>query len=425
MCRIGISAAALCLCVAACAQRGGVAYEPQAPPAAIEPLGATSYRLLYSFGEREKSGDGVRPVAALHAIGGTFYGTTQQGGTRANSCSFGCGTVFRISPAGVESIVYRFSGGIDGMAPASRLVTLGGALAGTTQAGGAGTACYGGCGTVFRVNTDGTKAKVLYAFTGGHDGAVPLGGLTVAGTLLYGTTEYGGKRGDDCLNGCGTVYSLHSDGSNERILHRFAGGSDGANPLDTLLDVNGSLYGTTMYGGTKTTLCSHGCGTVFRVDAAGTEKILYRFRYALKLADAAYPVAGLLFSGGLLYGTTLAGGTAGLGTVFVVNPSSGKERVLHSFVCCSKASKDGAYPAASLAQAGGALYGTTRGGGANGHGTVFEITAGGKEGIVYNFGARPDGNQPDASLLLSGTELFGTTAWGGRISEGSVFRLTP
>ncbi|MBV8725289.1 MAG: hypothetical protein JO350_08155 [Candidatus Eremiobacteraeota bacterium] len=425
MCRIAISAAALCLGVAACAQRGGASFEPQGPPAAFERLGASSYRVLYSFGEREKSDDGVRPLAALHAIAGTFYGTTQQGGVRANRCSFGCGTVFRISPAGVESIVYRFKGGIDGVAPAARLVTLGAALAGTTTAGGAGTACIGGCGTIFRVNTDGTKANVLYAFTGGHDGAAPLGGLTVSGTLLYGTTEYGGKRGDGCLDGCGTVYSLHSDGSNERILHRFAGGSDGANPLDTLLDVNGSLYGTTMYGGNKTALCSHGCGTVFRVDADGSEKILYRFRYALKLADAAYPAAGLLFRHGLLYGTTLAGGTAGLGTVFVVDPSSGKERVLHSFICCGKASKDGAYPVASLVETGGVFYGTTRGGGADGRGTVFRIARSGKEGVVHSFAARPDGNQPDASLLLSGTELFGTTAWGGRISEGSVFRVTP
>ena len=141
--------------------------------------------------------------------------------------------------------------------------------------------------------------------------------------------------------------------------------------------------------------------------------------------DGAYPVAGLVYSDGLLYGTTLGGGSAGLGTVFTVDPSSGKERMLHSFVCCTKTAEDGAYPAAGLAESAGELYGTTRGGGEFGHGTIFGITAAGKERVVYNFTARPDGNQPDANLLRSGTTLFGTTAWGGSISEGSVFSVTP
>ncbi|MBV8196769.1 MAG: hypothetical protein JO263_01420 [Candidatus Eremiobacteraeota bacterium] len=424
MFRTAISATTLSACLTACAQHGAT-FAPPAPAPAIERSGVSRYDLLYSFGEHAKSGDGVRPLAGLHAIGGTFYGTTQQGGTPTSFCPYGCGTVFRITPAGIESIVYRFKGGTDGIAPSARLVTLNGVLAGTTASGGVGTGCFGGCGTIFRVNTDGKKAAALYAFQGGHDGATPLGGLTVAGGFVYGTTQYGGEQNKHCFNGCGIVFRIDSNGSNERILHRFSGGSDGANPLDTLIDVNGSLYGTTIYGGTKTGLCSRGCGTIFRVDANGTEKILYRFGYAVKSDDAAYPVAGLLFSRGVLYGTTLGGGVAGLGTVFAVDPSSGKVRVLHSFGCCSKTARDGVSPGAPLVEAGGAFYGTTRGGGRHGHGTIFKIDRAGKESDVYSFAARPDGNQPDGGLLLSGTALFGTTAWGGSVSEGGVFRITP
>ncbi len=422
MFRIATSAAAAGFIVAACASPGNAPFEPHAAAVAAQ-FTRAAYRVVYSFGQRAKSDDGVRPLAALHAIDGTLYGTTQEGGISTRHCTFGCGTVFRVAPSGAESIVYRFTGGIDGVAPSSRLVTLNGALAGTTNGGGSGTACYAGCGTVFRVDTDGKAPKILYAFKGGRDGAAPLGGLTVVGAALYGTTEYGGTRKGDCFNGCGTVFRLDSNGKNERIVHRFTGGSDGANPLDTLLEINGSLYGTTSYGGKATPLCVHGCGTVFRIDPNGKETILYRFEYALKSSDAAFPVAGLLFSKGLFYGTSLGGGSAALGTVFVLDPASGKERVLHSFACCGPG--DGASPAAPLVEIGNAFYGTTRGGGERGHGTIFEIDRAGKERIVYRFEGRPDGTQPNGSLLLAGTTLFGTTAWGGKTSEGSVFSLTP
>lgn len=365
----------------------------------------------------------MQPVSSLIAIAGTFYGTTQYGGTTNSACSIGCGTIFTVSAAGVEHVLYRFTGGADGAFPTGELIASGGAVFGTTSAGGAGGNCSGGCGTVFTLHTDGGSERVLYSFVGGNDGADPLAGLTEFNGKFYGTTQFGGARARLCSARCGTVFTVSPTGK-ERVVYRFNGGKDGARPVARLIAVNGIFYGTTQYGGAQTSLCATGCGTLFRLSATGAKKILHSFKYTPASNDGAYPAAGPTAVNGELYGTTVGGGKVGDGTVFRVNSSTGAESVLHSFNCCVSSS-DGAYPFSHLTRVNGIFYGTTSNGGTSGKGTVFAITASGSESVLHNFAGKPDGAQPVAGLLLGGDALYGTTTAGGTTSEGTVFELTP
>jgi uncharacterized repeat protein (TIGR03803 family) len=211
---------------------------------------------------------------------------------------------------------------------------------------------------------------VLYSFRGGtRDGQQPRAGLINANGTLYGTTLFGGSG--SCMNGsfsgCGAVFAIRRSGK-ETLLYSFAGGSgDGQSPLAGLLNVNGTLYGTTYGGGAG---CgSSGCGTVFSITPTGKETVLHSFK---GVPDGLAPGASLTVLNGTLYGTTESGGTGycndGCGTVFSIT-TSGKETVLHSF----SGSGDGVFPDAGLVNVGDTLYGTTYDGGANGAGTVFSL----------------------------------------------------
>jgi uncharacterized repeat protein (TIGR03803 family) len=192
------------------------------------------------------------------------------------------------------------------------LIDVGGALYGTTQDGGA---CpFGGsCGTVFSITPEGSE-KVLHSFGKGSDGAVPQAGLIdVAGTL-YGTTVAGGEYGGEY--GYGTVFSITTSGT-EKVLHSFGKGSDGKEPFAGLIDVNGTLYGTTSAGGAqdKASCYSLSCGTVFSITPQGSEKVLHSFG---KGSDGQFPRADLTYENGRLIGTTSNGGTYRYGTVFAL-----------------------------------------------------------------------------------------------------------
>ena len=269
---------------------------------------------------------------------------------------------------------------------------------------------------------------VLYSFTGGTDGGYPMAGL-IRDTQgnLYGTTESAGDLSCGNNAGCGVVFEVDTTGK-ETVLHSFAGEPDGAVPVaGLLLDAKGNLYGTTFDGGTGG--CSHafyvpGCGTVFKVDKAGKETVLFRF----KGKDGAHP-AGVLVgdAAGNLYGTTTNGGGAGLGTVFKLDKSD-KETVLHRFE--SKQQQEGLHPYAGLVRAStGNLYGTTvKGGPDNCYpnkwcGVVFMLDPTGKETLLYSF-SDTDGETPWAGLVRDAKgNLYGTTSYAGPYNEGTVFKL--
>jgi uncharacterized repeat protein (TIGR03803 family) len=211
---------------------------------------------------------------------------------------------------------------------------------------------------VFSVTPDGTK-KIIYTFKGGSDGAYPRAGLVEAGGKFYGTTYAMGQYSR------GTVFQVTAAGV-ENIVYAFKGGSDGSRPEAAMINVLGTLYGTASADGTET--CSAGCGTVFSVTPGGTEKTIYAFKGG---SDGDEPFASLIYLGGVFYSTTVGGGTnrCSCGTVFSVT-SGGTEHVLYSF----KYNPDGAFPRSNLIYVNRALYGTTNAGGSNSVGTVFSIS---------------------------------------------------
>jgi len=305
-------------------------------------------------------------------------------------------------------VLHSFTGGSDGGGPFSGLLTLDpqGNIYGTTMHGGAF-----GRGTLFQLNAE-NDITVLHAFTGGADESQPYGGVIrdVEGNL-YGTTAGGFGSGSPF----GTVFELATTGTFTN-LYTFQGGNDGAYATGGLIqDAEGNLYGVTNEGG------EFGFGTVFEVNQAGKERILYSFH---NLPDGHFPVYETLAMdpNRNLYGTTWDGGAFNQGTVFKVNATTGKEEILHSF----GGSGDGAWPASGLLlDAKGNLYGTTSNGGIAHAGTIFKLGPTGKETLLHKFGGRGDGVCPYGSLLRDANgDFYGTTTIGGANDDGTVYRLT-
>jgi len=337
---------------------------------------------------------------------GNFYGTTLEGAGNGCSGGAGCGTVFKITPAGTLTTLHSFDS-TDGAYPYGGLVqAANGNFYGTTQSGGASTACLAGCGTVFSM-TPGGALTTLHSFAA-TDGATPLAALvqTTSGDL-WGTTYAAGA------NGCGTVFKITPAGTLTTV-YNFAG-PDGCHPLAALVPASdGNLYGTTEAGGTG----SCNCGTVFKITTGGTLTTLYTFGGT---TDGGYPIGALaVATNGNLYGTTSGGGSDSFGTVFQIT-LGGTLTTLQSFN-----GAHGDHPNGSLVQAtDGNLYGTTyAGGGTGGFGTIFRITLTGTLTMLQSLD-NTDGSAPLAGLIQgTGGELYGTTYSGGTDSEGTIFSLS-
>lgn len=378
-------------------------------------------KVLYSF---KGGSDGTNPSTSLVADqAGNLYGTTTDGGT--GPCTGGCGTVFELTPgtggSWTESVIYDFQGGNDGAFPSAGLVfDQVGNLYGTTLGGGPSRD-----GTVFELTpSQGVWTEtVLHSFTDG-DGAYPVDPLVFDQSgNLYGTTLFGGR-----FSG-GTVFQLtppsQDGGWTLSTLHDFTGLSDGIDPEAGLIaDRRGALYGTTM------------AGNVFKL-VHQTEwrlKVLYTFGGGLNGGPLS---AGTLLAGknGVLYGTQKFGnGPANAGAVYQLTPpASGSgawtETTLYRFT----GGGDGAYPLAGvISDSAGNLYGTTSGNGQSNQGTVFRLTPpatpGGSwtETTLHTFAGGSDGSGPSASLIFGkGGALYGTTAGGGGFGKGVVFKVVP
>ena len=385
-------------------------------------------RVIYSF---TGSPDGADASTALTFDGqGNIYGTTVVGGTD------GCGTVFRLSPAGdgqwQESVLHSFDCMDGGKNPYGGVVLdAHGNLYGTTTSGGSGGFCAGdGCGVVFKLSPSGGgwTETVLYAFHDSPDGW-GAGNAVVfdrAGNL-YGTTPDGGA------NGVGTVYELVQNNGQwtENVIYNFTGGDDGGvgslGPL--LIDSFGNIYGVTEIGGT------FGAGTVFRMrqqSGGGWQfTTLYEFQGQ---PDAGFPYGGLTADArGVLYGTTYYGGEDGQGTVFKLAPGPAigpfRDSVLYSF----QGAADGGGPLSTLVfDAAGNLYGTTSAGGDPGCqcGVAFVLTPDGhggwQEQVLHTFGIGNDAEVPIYGLTADGSgNYFGAGALGGSANMGAIFELTP
>ena len=248
----------------------------------------------------------------------------------------------------------------------------------------------------------------LVSFTGAN-GNLPFMENLVQGKngSLYGTTTYGGTSGN------GTIFKVTPTGTLTTI-YNFANTPDGANPdAGLVLGTDGKFYGTTYQGGTS------GLGTVFKITSLGTLTILHSFAGT----DGELPTCALVEgTDGKFYGTTEAGGShvPPYGTVFKIT-SSGTFTSLHSFT-----GADGQGPEAALVQgSNGNYYGTTAGGGASNLGTVFKITSTGTLTTLHSF-AGTDGWEPEGALIqATDGDFYGTTVRGGTSSDGTAFKITP
>jgi uncharacterized repeat protein (TIGR03803 family) len=331
-----------------------------------------------------------------------------------------------------ENVLHSFQyNGKDAAYPRAGVIfDKAGNLYGTSSSGGSSDG-----GAVFELSHKaggGWTDTILYSFTPRPKyGADLISGLVfdTAGNL-YGTTSLGGEKN------YGRVFELSpkaGGGWTETMLHLFNhNGTDGTTPISgVIVDSAGNLYGTTVYGGTG--ICfSNGCGTVFELSPAANgrwnEKILYNF--VNNGSDGINPYFGLTFdSAGNLYGTTYGGGANGQGTVFELTPAAGgtwTETVLHSF----GSGIDTGFPE-SLVFYHGNIFGTTANGG-SGSGNVFELTpasgGGWTEQILYSFtrgNSSENPTLPEGIVLDAVGNIYGTTGSGGTGLNGTVFELSP
>jgi uncharacterized repeat protein (TIGR03803 family) len=258
---------------------------------------------------------------------------------------------------------------------------------------------------------------VLREFNNGADGGNPSGLTLGTNGNLFGSAVNGGD------NGWGALFQFSAVGGLSQ-LYPFTGGTDGANPVAGLTQgTNGLFYGMAESAGAT------GNGTIFEVSSSGAFSPLHSFARLrpkgdlLTNADGAAPVCALtLGTNGNFYGTAPQGGSNGYGTIFEVT-HKGEVSVLYSFT----GGVDGAAPEAALLQfTNGNLYGTTIGGGSDGDGAVFQLTAAGDVTPLYSFTNGADGSAPQAALIDGHDgNLYGTCTTGGEFGTGTIFKITP
>jgi uncharacterized repeat protein (TIGR03803 family) len=334
----------------------------------------------------------ARPMAGLvQGTNGDLYGTTYSGGAN------GSGTVFKISPSGTLTTLWRFCsqpGCADGKYPGAALVQATNAnFYGTTSAGGANNG-----GTIFKITPSGSLTT-LYSFccTAGPNGAL----IQSTNGDFYGTTYEGGANANH-----GTVFKITPSGK-LTTLYSFCAPSnctDGSNPVAGLVQgTDGNFYGTTYGGGASN------YGTVFKITPGGKLTTLYSFCAQSNCTDGYEPVAGLVqATDGNFYGTTLAGGAYLQGTVFKITPS---DKLTTPYSFCSQVAggvcTDGGHPQAGLIQGtDGNLYGTTSEGGAYSIGTVFSLSV----GLGSFVETQTTSGKVGAAVKILGTDLTGATS---------------
>ena len=405
---------------------------------------AQTFKVLYNF---TGSRDGGWPYAGLTMDkAGNLYGTTNVGGIYGCAYNLGCGTVFKLSRKGsgwVLTPLYNFQGGNDGAYPAARVIFgPDGTLYGTTSAGG-NRNCSGGCGTVFNLKPLPRACTavlcpwtetVLYRFTGGSDGAVPVGDLIFDRSgNLYGAANIGGVRGCAGRNGCGVVYELTSlNGTwTEIVLYGFAGGEAGCWPDGGVtFDRRGSLYGVTAACGAL------GQGTVYRLTPTGpgdwTENTLFDFQGeygAGAIGSLVFDVYGKLF--GATQNDTIDQPWYP-GTLFEITVSNNDWILEYHFDFSRQ------FPNAGVAMdAAGNLYGVANGDRYDDYGQVYRLTPQNGDWsfrmlhtfpVVGNGQPGPDGGNPYGPVAIDASgNIYGTCSVGGAGSGewGTVWEIAP
>ena len=322
--------------------------------------------ILHTFtANTQQPYDGLEPLGGLaFDKEGNLYGTTVAGGGYDGE---GYGTIYKIAKSGkqyVETVIYAFSGGLDGGNPyyVTPVFDKAGNLYGTTVGGG-----YYGNGAVFKLA--GSTLTTLHSFyQAGGDGYNPYSGVALdTKGNVYGSAPGGGAYG------YGVLYEITAAGQYS-ILYNFTGGADGGTPRNALVYKSGKLYGTAQSGGAG---CTWGCGVIFEYTLAkgkkaGYETVLHTFNGT----DGLYPLYGALVFDklGNIYGTTSDGGPTNQGNVYKLAPD-GTLTTLYNF----DGQPDGSTPFGGVAlDTKGNVYTTAAYGGNNGGeygaGTVIKVT---------------------------------------------------
>jgi uncharacterized repeat protein (TIGR03803 family) len=352
----------------------------------------SSFKTIYDFGDH--TGDPLSPQAVgviAQGRDGNLWSTTLFGG--ANNL----GTAFKLTPQGKLDVIYNFTSATG--QPSSGL-TLGtnGNFYGATFNGGTGTACIGGCGTVFELTPSG-RLTILWNFEGGNDGQFPYSG-PIEGTdgNFYGTTYQGGA------NEFGTIFQLTPFGK-LKTIYQFDG-PHGSFPIGPLVQAtDGNLYGTTAGFGFN-------FGTIFKIVPSGDFPLTLLFSF--DVFNGAYPYAGLVQGNDAkVYGTTT--GASLFGNVFDISTKGFAE--LHAL----NGNTDGAIANAGLVLASdGNFYGAAQQGG-NGFGTFFRVAPKGTFTVCEDFNAT-DGAEPLVTPIQhTNGVLYGNTSLGGDINNTGVF----
>jgi len=354
--------------------------------------------------------DGFGPEGSLIQDGSTFYGMTYYGGIN------GRGVIFKVETSGSGfSLLHSFKSGdaTNGDNVYGSLIQDGSTLYGMTARGGSDDD-----GTIFKIETSGSGFTILHSFKGGvaTNGEHPYGDLIQDGTTLYGMTYSGGSDGWGV--GPGTIFKIETSGSGFSLLHSFKGGvaTNGDNPYGSLIQDGNTLYGMTQYGG------SDDHGTIFKIETSGSGfSLLHSFKGGVA-TNGAYPQGSLIQDGATLYGMTSGGGAANEGTIFKIETSGSGFSLLHTFTGGVANRTD---PNGSLIRDGSILYGMTKYGGSDDHGTIFKIeTSGSGFSLLHTFiGGATDGKRPTFSNLIQvGSTLFGMTRFGGSSDKGTIFK---
>ncbi len=358
---------------------------------------AQTFTTLYNF-QGTTGNLGAYPQGLVQGTDGNLYGVTHAGGDQ-----FDAGTFFKISTSGTEKtlcIFYDLGNCRGTQAPDANLILgTNGDFYGVDQAG-----------NIDRLTTRG-KLKVLY----GNVNSISFAPLVLASNgAFYGVTKNGGVN-NNCFGACGSVFKMAASGK-LTTLYSFCSDYqngvciDGQSPIFGLVQgSDGNLYGTTLTGGNDGV--NGGYGTIFKITPTGTLTTIYNFPGYTQSSSALVEGAD-----GNFYGTTAGGGSGkyGAGGIFFKVTPGGAVTPLYNF-CNQENCADGAQPTNIYLATDGNFYGITWNGGANGQGTIFQVTPSGALTTLHNFDGA-DGSGPNGGgALMQGTDgtLYGTMQDGG------------
>ena len=329
-------------------------FEPNTAGTAVKMTPTGEVTVIWNFGN--DATDGLNPVSLIEGSDGNLYGTTFGGGVNGGLGMNPGGTVFQLTPTGVETVLASFGTGVGrDLGPNHLVEGVDGSLYGITGNGGVSryvNGAYVASGTVFKVTPQGVMTE-LWNFSADGDGASPTTLVKGADGNLYGTTQWGGTIG------YGTLFKLTTAGT-ETVVWSFCEGADGCGPNALLQGSDGNLYGTTQGGG------ANHAGTIFQFNPA-TGVLTRLWDFAPGVDQGVNPSGLAQGADGNLYGTTDASGLQGSGTGGVLFELSQGNKLTTLGIFNGRDVK----PYSLVQGRDGYLYGVTAAGGTYNKGTLF------------------------------------------------------